>query len=289
MHVAEVHVGAVGIGKLLEEPDMASAIRHVFRFLAHIDRAFSWTFDATGRACVDTERAAGAVLSVDLQRVAGVGKTARVERSTEKTGGRGFQTGTVEKLGADHAVRANETALAALNAEIGIPLRHEARDVALFPGSSRGRVGAVRRQCADRQLFAATGHDRPGDPSHKLGSTVWNRRSDIGCRVGCVRYRQFAEPGKRGIDGGVIPGDYVLAFQGIGLVDRVLDLGDRDRRGHYVGNCKKAGLHDGIDALAEIVFTRDTIGIDGEYARRFVDDGLLHRTRQPLPYLFRRN
>ena len=79
------------------------------------------------------------------------------------------QVGLVVVPGADHAVRADEAAVAALDAEVGVPDGDQLGDVALLVRRRAARVGAVDRQRADRQVVAAAGHHLRGDGADELG------------------------------------------------------------------------------------------------------------------------
>ncbi len=59
-----------------------------------------------------------------------------------------FQVLRFVNLGADHRMRANEDALAALDAQIGCPLGDFQGDVALFPLGGTGGEGAIDREGA---------------------------------------------------------------------------------------------------------------------------------------------
>ena len=168
-HGAEVDPRAVRRRQALEELDVL-ALRFQQRFtLVEVDRLVHGISAARDRACFDAQPAAGAVLDVDLQRVAGVRKARTGERSRSEALGRALEPGWVVVARTDHAVRADEAAVAALDAQIGIPDGNLVGDVAFLVAGRAARIGAVDRERADGQLVAAAGHHRRGDGAHELG------------------------------------------------------------------------------------------------------------------------
>ena len=63
---------------------------------------------------------------------------------------------------------ADEAAVAALDAEVGVPHGDHVRDVALLVGGRAARIGAVDRQRADRQRVAPAGDHLGGDRADEL-------------------------------------------------------------------------------------------------------------------------
>ena len=86
---------------------------------SEIDRLGDGGAGNDDRAGLDAQAAAGAVLDVDLQRVAGVRQPDGVQRRGVELLRRARQPGLVVVLRADHAVRADEAAVAALDAAPG--------------------------------------------------------------------------------------------------------------------------------------------------------------------------
>ena len=73
----------------------------------------------------------------------------------------------------------------------------------------------------------------------------------------------------------------------VGLLDRLLDLGDRLLARQYARDCKVAGLHDRVDAAAHAGFLGHSVSVDGEEADFFLDHLLLQLARQALPHAVR--
>ena len=85
-----------------------------------------------------------------------------------KPSGAPSRTGWLVVAGADHAVRADEAAVTALDAQVGVPGRDQLRDVAFLILRRAGRVRAVHRQRADRQLIARA---PPSSPRSRCART----------------------------------------------------------------------------------------------------------------------
>src|SRR4030095_6745059 len=107
------------------------------------DRSVSHLALAFRRADLDAESAARAVFGRDLQGVARLAEFAPLRWGRLETGGRLGEDGRRIHLGADDGVRADEHALAALDAERLVPGRDLERDVAFFPARGTARIGPV--------------------------------------------------------------------------------------------------------------------------------------------------
>ncbi len=191
------------------------------------------------------------------------------------------------ELRADHAVRADEAAVAALDADVGLPDRHQLGDVALLEGGGAQRIGAVDRQRRDRQLVAAPGHHHGGDVAHELGRIVRHERWPGMAVDGLVRDLHLVQMRERGIDRREVLADHLAAFFPVRLLDRVLDPGDRLILGHDARDREEAGLHDGVDLAAHARAARDLVGVDHVKAQALVPDLRLDFARQVLPDLGR--
>src|SRR3546814_20187819 len=110
--------------------------------VAQVDRLNAWIERVVSGAMIYAEAATGAVLDRDLQREALVRIAARIDRCGEKAFRRSVQQGGVIGLGPDHAVRADEAALAALDTALRFPDGHLEGAIALR--SEERRVG---REC----------------------------------------------------------------------------------------------------------------------------------------------
>ena len=116
---------------------------------------------ALGRAHVDAHAAAGAVVGRDLDREAVPGEVLRAELLVQElVRGVGHRLGR-EDLHADGGVRADDGALAAVDADVGVPDRDLLGDGPLLVPGGAGGERAVDGQRAHRQQVAVAGHAAP--------------------------------------------------------------------------------------------------------------------------------
>ena len=128
----------------------------------HVDGLVADLGLALGRADVDAHAAAGAVVGRDLDGEPVVGQVVRAELPCYmKPAGAPATACGREDLHADRGVRADDGALAAVDADVGIPDRDLLGDGPLLVLVRAGRERAVDRQRADRQQVALAGHERP--------------------------------------------------------------------------------------------------------------------------------
>ena len=200
------------------------------------------------RAGLHAQRASGAILHVHLERVPGVGQATGVQRhGREPIRGPG-QLRLVVELGPDHAVRADEAAVAALDAQVRVPLGDQVGDVALLERGGAAGVGAVHRQRADRQVVAAPGHHLGGDPvdelrrarRHQRGQPTVGGHPAPGSATWCSAARAWSTAALfRATTSG--------AAAAVGLGDGRLDRRDRLLPGQHPGDGEEAGLQHRVD------------------------------------------
>ncbi len=161
------------------------------RLRLHVDGADAGGFEAPGRADLDAQLAARAVFDRHLQREPQVREAAPGERRRGKPGRRRGQRRLVVVTRADDGVRTDHRAVAALDADLRLPRRHQVRDVPLLPLRRARRIRAVGRHRADRQLVAAPGHHHGGDLLDELRAPAAARPAAAG---GCWSAPQAASP-----------------------------------------------------------------------------------------------
>ena len=235
------------------------------------------------RARLDAQAAAGAVLDVDLQRVPGVRQADRVQRRRREGLRRAVQSALVVVPGADHAVRADEAAVAALDAQLGVPGRDQIGDVALLVRGRTARVRAVHRQRADRQIVATAGHHLRGDGADELGRVGGHHRRGLaggGHRLGYLHALQALQ---RAVDGGVVALHHLGAALAVGLGDRLLDPGDRLLPRQHAGDGEEAGLQDHVDPAREAGLAGDPARVDHVDLEALGEDLLLDRDATARP------
>ena len=207
---------------------------------------------------------------------------ARIDGGGLEIRGRLLETSFAVELGADDAVRADEAAVAALDADIRLPHRYEHRDVALLPAGCGGRIGAVRRQHADWQQIAVAGHHYRRDFAHERGRLLWYRWDQLQFAAHVLVHFDLEETGERIVDRFEVLAHDLLALLAVGFLDGLLDFLDGLFLGHHSGQGEEAGLHHGVDAVAHAAFTRDRVGVDDMERHAFLDEGLLDDARQML-------
>ena len=180
-------------------------------------------------------------------------------------------------------MRADEHALAALDAQVRFPDRHLQRDVALLPLRGSQRVGAIHREGADGQVIAIQADDRAQHVLDELGGLGRNGRA-AGLGAGDLAgHLHFVQVGQSLIHGVVVLLNHRLATLGIGFLDALLDLVDGVFARQDARDGKEAGLHDGVDAPAHAGGLGHLVGVDHEEAHFLIDDAFLGLARQVLP------
>ena len=241
-----------------------------------------------GRTDLHAERATGAILGRDLQRVALVGELGGLEGGGLeglRCAGEGFWS---EKLRSDGGVRANEGALVALDTDRGVPLRNLQRDVALLEAGGSSRPGAVARNGAHRHEIALVGEQAGGDLAHELRSIfVGRRKHDRGVRVRAGRDADLLQASEGGVDRRVVHLDDLVALAAVRLGDRLFDLGDGLVLRQHAREGEEAGLQHRVGPAAHAAGLGDLRGVDHEEADAFVDQCLLPVAGQPFPGLLR--
>ena len=287
-HRAEVDPRPVARGQRLEERDVVPLGGDQRLARREVDRLADRVARRDDRARLDAQLAAGAVLDVDLQRVAGVGQPDGLERSRLEPVRCALQAGLVVVPGADHAVRADEAAVAALDAEIGVPDRDQLRDVALLVGRRAARIGAVHRQRADRQVVAPAGQHLRGDGANELGRVRGDDRRQPAARGHLLGHLDPVQAVQRAVDRGLVALDHLGAAPAVGLGDRRLDPLDRLLARHHAGDGEEAGLQDDVDPSGEADLAGDPAGVDHVQVDVLGEDLLLDRAGQRIPHLVRR-
>ena len=185
-------------------------------------------------------------------------------------------------------MRADEAAVAALDAQVGVPDRDQLRDVALLVGRRAARIGAVHRQRADRQVVAAAGQHLGGDRADELGRVRGNDRRQLAGGRHALGHLDAVQPFERAVDRGLVALDHLGAAPAVGLGDRCLDPLDRLLGRQDAGDGEEAGLEDDVDPSGEADLAGDPAGVDRVHVDVLGEDLLLDRARQRIPHLIRR-
>jgi hypothetical protein len=181
-------------------------------------------------------------------------------------------------------VRAHERALVALDADGVVPDGNLECNRALLPLGRAGGPRAVHRERGHRQEIALPFQDHRLDALHEIGRTGGDDRSHRqGADLGSGR--DLIEVLERGIDRSEVALYDFRSLFSVGLLDGLLDLGDRFLARQDAGYREEAGLHDRVDAAAHADFAGHSVGVDGVKGELLLDDLLLDLPGQVLPDL----
>ena len=180
-------------------------------------------------------------------------------------------------------MRADEHALAALDAQVRFPDGDLERDVALLPLGGAGGEGAVHRHGRDGNLFAFEGDDGGECLFDEVRRFGRNRCTHGRFAGGFGRDFDFVQVGQGLVHGFEVLLDDRLAAFAVGLLDGMLDLLDGLFARQDAGDGEEAGLHDGVDAAAHAGQFGHFVGVDVVEFELLVDDRLLDFDRQVVP------
>ncbi|MNE62602.1 hypothetical protein D3C80_1578910 [compost metagenome] len=121
--------------------------------------------------------ATGAILRIELQGVAAVGETPGGDRHRLGRLGGICQPVLMVELGPQRRVGADKDAVAALDADIGVPDRDLAGDIPLLEAAGGGGVSTIHRQHGDGDKIAAPRQHLACDPLDKVAAArrQWQR------------------------------------------------------------------------------------------------------------------
>ena len=188
-----------------------------------------------------------------------------------------FKQSLIVELGTNHTMRADIAAVAALNADVGLPQRYEIGNITLLPLCGAGWISTIHRDHGNWKIITVTGQHRSGHLLHKLG----RMRRNHGCHAVTA-----ADPGwhihlmqviKRGIYGLEVELNNFSTLFGIGFLNGCFDIGNGLISRQYAGEGKEAGLHDGVDAPAHTRIAGNGRGINHIKSDLFFDNILLNR------------
>ncbi len=149
-----------------------------------------------------------------------------------KLAGASASAARLVQLRADHGVRAHQHAFSALDAQILVPDRNLLCDVALLPLRRSGRERPVDRHRADRQRVAPSRRSpSPKRCARNAGAVAATGGSMSNEAFACVANGTSCKSRQRSIDGREILFHGGGAALAVGVLDRLLDRGDRLSRG----------------------------------------------------------
>ena len=183
-------------------------------------------------------------------------------------------------MGADH------DALAALDADIGVPSGHFVADVALFVLSGAIGEGAVGGHGANGEVVPFPGHDFAQHIPHEGGRIVGHPLVGGGVALGRAN-GDFEQVFQGAVYRLHVHGDDFFTLLAVGFADGFLNGCDGLIPGHHPGQGEEAHLHDGVDAVAHAGVARHLVGIDAVDLQPLVDDLLLQLLGQAYPGFLR--
>ena len=261
-NLVQFQLAAIAIGQALEKVPIAAFALPQRRLRFHVDRFAQRHGLVTGRTDINANRAAGAIFRRDLDSKFLPGKVLVAAIGGQEALRRSFQLAGIVDFATNHRVGANHDALAALDADIGIPDGDELGDIAFFPLGGGARIGAVAGQGADGQIVPFLDQHLAFHLAHELGSRSGNRRQATDGTVGLANIDL-----KQVLQGAVhcvqVHLNDLLPLLAVGLDDRLFDLRDRLFPRQHPRQGKEASLHHRVDASAHAVVAGYLVGIDG--------------------------
>ena len=176
-------------------------------------------------------------------------------------------------------------ALAALHAEVALPLGHRRGDGALLPAAGARGPGAIAGQGADRQIVAAARQQRADHLAHE-GGGAGQAVGGGGRSLLPIHQRapvQRLELIQAGLDGPQVHGHHRIALAAVVVVD-----GGGDRRQglpprQHAAEREEGHLHHGVDPASHAGLAGQPRRIDLPHPQLQVPDPPALVRRQPLP------
>ena len=230
-------------------------------------------------AHVDADPTAGAVVSGDSDGHVVTGEILGTEGlGQEPVRSPGEHFGG-EHLHADDSMRADDRALAAVDAYVRVPYRHLERDGSLLVASRPGRKASIGRKSGHRQQVTPAVHEHRGHVLDEVRGRFGDRDADRSARGSLFGNLHLDEVGKRRVDGGEVAVHDGVTPLAVGLGDRGLDLGHRLIGWQYSRKGEEARLHHCVDPVAELGLRSDLVGVDHPELNVLVLQLTLHLAR----------
>ena len=177
------------------------------RHRRHVDGLVPDLLLVVDRAHVHADAAARAVVGGHLDGHQRVGEVLAPPLLVSEARGGVVEGSGVVDLHADGGMGADQRALGAVDADLGVPDGDLGRDGALLRTAGPGREGPVHGQGADRKAVALPRQHRRGHPLHEGGGLSRHQR-EAGPAAGAAGGDgDLREAGERGVDRRQVPGD----------------------------------------------------------------------------------
>ena len=241
-----------------------------------------------GGADVYAVFAAGAVQHADLHPVGKALELGADGGLGLKGGGGLLEIGFADQVGTDGGVRADQRAVAALDALVDVPLGNLDRDAALLVLGGAGGHGAVHAERGHGQLVAFLREDRGNDGVEVLGGLDLYGHGALGGGRPLGGDLHFVQAADGHVDGRPVHLDDLVALLGVALLGVGLHVLIRLVVGDDVGQLEERSLHDGVDAAAHADLLGQLDGVDGIEPGVLLRQQLLHGSGQLLLHLLGR-
>ena len=283
---ADLDFAAVEFRDLQEEFPVVALGLAQGRLWSHIQRLqprFLLVLDGTD---VHADSAAGAVFRRHLDAVLEACPFLIAHLGGLESRGRSVQFLRIEHLDANHRVRADHRALAALDADLRVPYRDFKSQVAFLPFGGSGGEGAVHREHADREFFSAISINRAQHVALEVGRVGGEGGGNLE-RAGHLRGNfHFVQVGECLVHRLHVLPDDLFALAAVGVADGLANgLNGLIARQDF-GDGKEAHLQDGVHAAAHAGIARHLVAVDHEEAGFLGNELLLHQPGQLVPDFF---
>jgi hypothetical protein len=249
----------------------------------HVDRLDGEVGRAVRRTVLHADAAPRAVLDVDLQREARLWIAARVDGRGLEGRRRVREPALIVVLGSNHAVRADDRALAALDAEVGVPDRYLVGDIPFLEPGRAGWVRAVHGKRADGKHVAAECEDGRDHVAHEVRRRIRDEREAQALAGRLCRDANLVQVRHGAVDRGKVLLDDRFSLLRVRFFRRALDRLDGLVARHHARQREEAGLQDRVHAGAQAEARRHAGRIDDVELEFLFDDLLLHVPRDLVP------
>ena len=185
-------------------------------------------------------------------------------------------------------MRADKSALVALDADVGIPDGDLHSDVALLETGRPGGIRAIGRHGRNRQAVALAGDHRGGHVAHELGCAFRHRRADVQAALRPIGQRQTVDALLRQFGRLDVAFDDRRPLVAVGIFHRQTDVLQRLVFRQHAGDGEEGRLHDDVDASTQAERLRQRIGVDDVDLGLLLDECMLYFQRYLGPGLVRR-
>ncbi|MOA08487.1 hypothetical protein D3C78_1282590 [compost metagenome] len=166
------------------------------------------------------------------------------------------------ELGPQRRVGADKDAVAALNADIGVPDGDLAGDIPLLEAAGGGGVSTIHRQHGDGDKIAAPRQHFTSDALDKVAAARRQWQRIVADLLVTGRDHHLTQVSQGIVHRREVARHHLGPLAGIALLYALLDQRNRLVPRQDPGQGEEAGLHYGVDAIAHAVLLGHPIPID---------------------------